>query len=108
MIEPEFIRLENYMSVLFRLKQGEVVVGRLTDAEIYIQLNGDEVTLEMEPKVGRAMTYCNTVDNLEKIIDGLLEKIELFYMPGGEVVSKKTFPVKRFIDWLADTIRGDT
>lgn len=107
--EPEFLPITNYQQAIFRLRQGEIVVGRLVDnTQIFISLKGNEVELNMLPKVGRTRIYGNTIDKLEAMIEGLFEnRVELFCCPGGELQTVKTFPVKRFADWLVDRLRGD-
>lgn len=105
----EFLPITNYQQALFRLKQGEVIVGRLVDdTEMYFTLKKEQVEVSVNPKIGRTRVYANKIDKLEAMINGLFENdVELFCCPGGEVQTVKTFPVKRFIDWLADHLRGE-
>lgn len=107
--ELEFLPITNYQQAIFRLRQGEIVVGRLVDdTQIFISLKGEKVELNMLPKLGRTRIYGNTVDRLQDMIEGLFGNgVELFCCPGGELHTVKTFPVKRFADWLVDRLRGD-
>jgi hypothetical protein len=104
-----FIQLDTFQQALFRLRQGEVVAGRLVDGtQIYITLDDNNVKVEVQPRIGKTRVYTNTFEHLEEMIEGLLKNnVQLFFCPGGEVREVKTFPVKRFADWLADRIRGE-
>lgn len=109
MSDLAFSQLDTYQQVFFRLQQGEVVAGRLVDGtQMFITLRDNEVKVDVQPKLGKTRIYTNTIEHLEEMIEGLLENnVQLFFCPGGEVIETKTFPVKRFIDWLADRVRGE-